>query len=173
MHDTAVLDRKPVPISLGVGRDNSECPGLNICPEWHQHKHCALCAFALVAQGDGYGNIEGFGPDATAVECDECERYSCPECARDRAGKTLCYDCCVRPYLSAAAHATEAKTDEENLVVHNMLDAARDLKLAGQRLARETDPEKIATAVAALVDVQREAAFCASVLAWVRVRAAA
>jgi hypothetical protein len=78
----------------------------------------------------------------------------------------------VRPYLSAAAHATEAKMDEENLVVHNMLDAARDLKLAGQRLARETDPEQITAAVAALVDVQREASFCASVLAWVRVRAA-
>jgi hypothetical protein len=77
-----------------IGRDNSECPGYGtVCPEWHHHQHCALCGFILVAQSDGCGGLEGFGPDANAVECEECERYSCPECARNRGGKTLCYDC--------------------------------------------------------------------------------
>jgi|ERR1700677_132373 len=169
MHDTAVLDRTQAPKNRIIGKDNSECPGYGtVCPEWHDHKHCALCSFILVAQSDGCGSLEGYGPDANAVECDECERYSCPECTRSRKGKTLCYDCFMRPYI-----APEAKVEEANIVVNNMLDAARDLKLAGQRLARETDPEQIASAVAALVDVQREASFCASVVAWVRVRAAA
>lgn len=168
MFESAVLDRTQTPSPYIVGRDNSLCSGIGTCPEWHDHKHCVLCAFALVAQSDGCGNLEGYGPNATAVQCDECGRYSCPECARDRGGKTLCYDCAMRPYLEP-----KAKAEEENLVVNNMLDAARDLKLAGQRLARETDSEKIQAAVAALRDVQIEVSACAAVVAWVRVRAAA
>jgi len=98
MHETVNFNAPKPHI---FGRDNSVCPAN--CPEWHYHKHCALCAFVLVAQGDLSGNVEGFGQDANAVQCDECERYSCPECARSRNGKELCYDCNIAPYFGVSA----------------------------------------------------------------------
>ena len=87
-----------------MGRDNSECGGIGKCYEsFYHHKHCALCSKVYRAQSDGYGNIEGFGENAEAVECDECERYSCPECIRLRKDKKLCYDCVVAPWFKVSA----------------------------------------------------------------------
>ena len=135
-------------VSFEPPRDRSECPGSSCHLYRYSHAHCADCDGDPM-EGEGGGGWDGSQlagySDGTA--CDSCMLIVHLKCATKIDGKSYCREC---------VDFIRKQIDDENLVLNNISNAAKDLGTARQKLERETNPSALARAAAEFDRLQME-----------------